>query len=92
MGEDDFDAVVAVHLKGTFVMTRHACAYWREQARRGTVQGEGEVGGGRIINTTSGTGPFGTVGQANGIGAGAAALPRRALWLRQAQWSGSGAR
>jgi NAD(P)-dependent dehydrogenase (short-subunit alcohol dehydrogenase family) len=65
MTEDDFDAVVAVHLKGTFAMTRHACAYWREQARRGTVKGEGEVGGGRIINTTSGTGLFGTVGQAN---------------------------
>jgi NAD(P)-dependent dehydrogenase (short-subunit alcohol dehydrogenase family) len=59
MTEDDFDAVIAVHLKGTFAMTRHACAYWREQAKRG------EGRGGRIINTTSGTGLFGTVGQAN---------------------------
>jgi len=69
MTEDDFDAVIAVHLKGTFAMTRHACAYWREEAKRGTVKGEGEVrklyAGGRIINTTSGTGLFGTVGQAN---------------------------
>jgi NAD(P)-dependent dehydrogenase (short-subunit alcohol dehydrogenase family) len=60
MTEDDFDAVIAVHLKGTFAMTRHACAYWREEAKRG-----GPAPGGRIINTTSGTGLFGTVGQAN---------------------------
>ena len=59
MTEDDFDAVIAVHLKGTFAMTRHACAYWREQAKRGAGRG------GRIINTTSGTGLFGTAGQAN---------------------------
>ncbi len=65
MTEDDFDAVIAVHLKGTFAMTRHACAYWRDEAKRGAVKGKGEVGGGRIINTTSGTGLFGTVGQAN---------------------------
>ncbi len=69
MTEEDFDAVIAVHLKGTFAMTRHACAYWREEAKRGAVQRDGEVrklgAGGRIINTTSGTGLFGTVGQAN---------------------------
>ncbi len=59
MTEDDFDAVIAVHLKGTFAMTRHVCAYWREEAKRGAGRG------GRIINTTSGTGLFGTVGQAN---------------------------
>jgi NAD(P)-dependent dehydrogenase (short-subunit alcohol dehydrogenase family) len=59
MTEDHFDAVIAVHLKGTFAMTRHACAFWREQAKRGTGRG------GRIINTTSGTGLFGTAGQAN---------------------------
>ena len=59
MAEEEFDAVIAVHLKGTFAMTRHACAYWRAEAKRGTGRG------GRIINTTSGTGLFGTVGQAN---------------------------
>lgn len=59
MTEDDFDAVIAVHLKGTFAMMRHACAYWREQAKNGTGHG------GRIINTTSATGLFGTVGQVN---------------------------
>ncbi len=41
MTEDDFDAVIAVHLKGTFAMTRHACAYWREEAKRGTGRGGG---------------------------------------------------
>ena len=59
MTEEDFDSVIAVHLKGTFAMTRHACAYWRDEAKRGAGRG------GRIINTTSGTGLFGTVGQAN---------------------------
>jgi NAD(P)-dependent dehydrogenase (short-subunit alcohol dehydrogenase family) len=59
MTEQDFDVVIAVHLKGTFAMTRHACAYWRECAKLGTGRG------GRIINTTSGTGLFGTAGQAN---------------------------
>ena len=59
MTEDDFDAVIAVHLKGTFSMTRHACSHWRGEAKRGAGRG------GRIINTTSGTGLFGTVGQAN---------------------------
>nr|WP_035927876.1 MULTISPECIES: SDR family NAD(P)-dependent oxidoreductase [Pseudofrankia] len=57
--EADFDAVIAVHLKGSFALTRHACAYWRATAKRG------EPVSGRIINTTSGTGLFGTVGQAN---------------------------
>jgi len=59
MTEEEFDAVVAVHLKGTFALTRHACAYWREASKRG------EEVSGRIINTTSGTGLFGNVGQAN---------------------------
>src|SRR3954468_15509830 len=59
MSEEEFDAVIAVHLKGTFAMTRHACAYWREASKRG------DSVAGRIINTTSGTGLFGNVGQAN---------------------------
>ncbi|SNQ47302.1 putative enzyme [Frankia canadensis] len=59
MDESDFDAVIAVHLKGTFSLTRHAAAYWRAASKRG------ERVAGRIINTTSGTGLFGTVGQAN---------------------------
>ena len=59
MTEADFDSVIAVHLKGTFAVTRHACAYWRAAAKRG------EPVAGRIVNTTSGTGLFGNAGQAN---------------------------
>ncbi|MFI7670785.1 SDR family NAD(P)-dependent oxidoreductase [Nocardia sp. NPDC049526] len=59
MSEEDFDAVIDVHLKGTFVLTRHACAYWREASK------SGKPVSGRIINTTSGTGLFGNVGQGN---------------------------
>jgi NAD(P)-dependent dehydrogenase (short-subunit alcohol dehydrogenase family) len=59
MTEQEFDAVIAVHLKGTFAMTRHACAYWREASKGG------QSLAGRIVNTTSGTGLFGNVGQAN---------------------------
>ncbi|WP_433472311.1 SDR family NAD(P)-dependent oxidoreductase [Spirillospora sp. CA-142024] len=59
MTEAEFDAVIAVHLKGTFGLTRHACAYWREAFKRG------EPIAGRVINTTSGTGLFGQAGQSN---------------------------
>ncbi len=59
MSEDDFDAVIDVHLKGTWSLTRHACGYWREQAKAGNPVT------GRIVSTTSGTGLWGNVGQAN---------------------------
>jgi len=59
MTEDDFDAVIDVHLKGTFTVTRHACTYWREQGK------SGRPVSGRIVNTTSGAGLWGNVGQAN---------------------------
>lgn len=59
MTEDDFAAVIDVHLKGTFTVTRHACGYWREQAKAGAPVS------GRIVNTTSGAGLWGNVGQAN---------------------------
>ena len=59
MTEAEFDDVIAVHLKGTFALTRHACAYWRQVAK------QGRPVAGRVINTTSGTGLFGNVGQAN---------------------------
>ena len=35
MSEDDFDSVMSVHVKGTFVVTRHACAHWRSLAKAG---------------------------------------------------------
>jgi NAD(P)-dependent dehydrogenase (short-subunit alcohol dehydrogenase family) len=59
MTEQEWDAVIAVHLKGHFAPTRHAAAYWREQAKAGH-----EVRG-RVINTSSPSGVFGNVGQAN---------------------------
>ena len=59
MSEADWDAVIHVHLKGHFVPTRHAAAYWREQAKAGkTVKAS-------IINTSSTSGLLGNVGQSN---------------------------
>ncbi|HLX31597.1 MAG TPA: SDR family oxidoreductase [Gaiellaceae bacterium] len=59
MTEDEWDAVIAVHLKGHFAPTRHAAAYWRERSKAG------EEVRGRVINTASPSGVFGNVGQAN---------------------------
>jgi len=56
--EDEWDAVVRVHLKGHFCVARHAAAYWRDRSKAG-----GEVDA-RIINTSSGAGLMGSVGQA----------------------------
>ncbi|HVV30492.1 MAG TPA: SDR family NAD(P)-dependent oxidoreductase [Mycobacteriales bacterium] len=66
MTENDFDAVINVHLKGTFTVTRHACGYWREQAKAGRPVT------GRVVMTTSGAGLWGNVGQANYASAKAA--------------------
>lgn len=59
MVEDEWDAVISVHLKGTFNCTRHAAAYWRERSKAG------EQVSGRIINTSSPSGLYGNVGQSN---------------------------
>jgi NAD(P)-dependent dehydrogenase (short-subunit alcohol dehydrogenase family) len=57
--EEEWDAVIRVHLKGHFAPTRHAVAHWRERAKAGeTVEA-------RIINTSSGAGLMGSVGQGN---------------------------
>ncbi|MFW9875591.1 MAG: SDR family NAD(P)-dependent oxidoreductase [Candidatus Thorarchaeota archaeon] len=61
MTEKEFDDVIAVHLKGTFNMTRHASAYFREQ---GKVNPDLGVFG-RIINTASDAGLLGNMGQSN---------------------------
>jgi NAD(P)-dependent dehydrogenase (short-subunit alcohol dehydrogenase family) len=55
--EEEWDAVMRVHLKGHFAVSRHACAYWRAQSKAG------ETVDGRIINTSSGAGLQGSVGQ-----------------------------
>jgi NAD(P)-dependent dehydrogenase (short-subunit alcohol dehydrogenase family) len=67
MTEDEWDAVIAVHLKGHFGPTRHAAAYWRERSKAG------EDVKARVINTSSPSGVFGNVGQAN-YGAAKAAI------------------
>src|SRR3954462_2690096 len=59
MDPAEWDAVIAVHLRGTFAPTRHAAAYWRERAKAG------EEVDARIINTTSPSGLYGNVGQTN---------------------------
>jgi NAD(P)-dependent dehydrogenase (short-subunit alcohol dehydrogenase family) len=56
--EEEWDAVIRVHMKGHFAPTRHAIAHFRERAKAG------EAVHGRIINTTSGAGLLGSVGQA----------------------------
>jgi NAD(P)-dependent dehydrogenase (short-subunit alcohol dehydrogenase family) len=56
--EEEWDAVIRVHLKGHFCVARHAAAWWRDQAKAGNVPDA------RIINTSSGAGLQGSVGQA----------------------------
>ncbi len=59
MTEEEWDAVINVHLKGTFAPSRWAVAHWREQAKAGNPVS------GRIINTTSVSGIYGNPGQSN---------------------------
>ncbi len=55
--EDEWDAVVRVHLKGHFATLRHAASYWRDEAKAGRARDA------RVINTSSGAGLQGSVGQ-----------------------------
>ncbi|AYG83521.1 Putative short-chain type dehydrogenase/reductase [Streptomyces hundungensis] len=59
LDEDDWDAVMRVHLKGHFLPLKHAAAYWRAEAKAGR-----EVAA-RVVNTSSGAGLLGSVGQGN---------------------------
>ncbi len=59
MSEAEWDAVIRVHLKGTFAPARHAAAMWRDRAKAG------ESVDARLINTTSVSGIYGNVGQSN---------------------------
>jgi NAD(P)-dependent dehydrogenase (short-subunit alcohol dehydrogenase family) len=59
MTEAEWDAVIKVHLKGTFAPSHFAANYWREQSKAGA-----EVDG-RIVNTTSPSGIYGNIGQTN---------------------------
>ena len=60
MTEDEWDAVIQVHLKGTFAPSRHAAAYWRQRSKE-----TGEKVNARIINTSSTSGLYGNIGQTN---------------------------
>jgi NAD(P)-dependent dehydrogenase (short-subunit alcohol dehydrogenase family) len=59
LGESDWDDVIRVHLKGHIATAHHAAVYWRSRAKAG------EDVAGRIINTSSEAGLFGSAGQAN---------------------------
>jgi NAD(P)-dependent dehydrogenase (short-subunit alcohol dehydrogenase family) len=59
MEEHEWEAVIEVHLKGHFAPTRHAAAHWRERSK------SGEDVRARVINTSSPSGVFGNIGQAN---------------------------
>lgn len=75
MTEAEWDAIMAVHLKGHFCISSHAVHYWRGQSK------EGKEVIARIINTTSGAGLQGSVGQSNYAAAKAGIV---ALTLNQA--------
>ncbi|MGN5635513.1 SDR family oxidoreductase [Streptomyces sp. AC154] len=55
--EDDWDAVIRVHLRGHFLPLKHAAAHWRAEAKAGRVPAA------RVVNTSSGAGLLGSVGQ-----------------------------
>jgi len=76
MTEDDFDAVVSTHLKGTFNCTRHAAAVMRE------------AGYGRIVNVTSSAGLRGNFGQTNYAAAKAGIMGMTFVWALELAKSG----
>ncbi|MES5822927.1 SDR family oxidoreductase [Streptomyces sp. RG80] len=59
LDEEDWDAVTRVHLKGHFLPLKHAAAYWRAEAKAGRMPVA------RVVNTSSGAGLLGSVGQGN---------------------------
>ncbi|MFB7634383.1 SDR family oxidoreductase [Streptomyces sp. NPDC056149] len=59
LAEDDWDAVLRVHLKGHFLPLKHAAAHWRAESKAGRTPDA------RVVNTSSGAGLLGSVGQAN---------------------------
>ena len=80
MNEEEWDNVIRVHLKGHFAPARHAIAYWRDQVKNGK-----EITA-RIVNTSSGAGLMGSIGQGNYAAAKAAiallTTQQSAEWVR----------
>jgi NAD(P)-dependent dehydrogenase (short-subunit alcohol dehydrogenase family) len=65
MTDEEWDLVIAVHLRGHFLLTRNAATYWRSKAKEASQNGgDGKVFG-RLVNTSSEAGLVGPVGQAN---------------------------
>lgn len=81
MSDEDWDAVIAVHLRGHFLLTRNAATYWRNKAKAAP-EGSGQVYG-RVINTSSEAGLVGPVGQAN-YGAAKAGITALTLTMARA--------
>lgn len=78
MSVDEWDAIMRVHLRGHFVPARHAIAHWRDRTKTG------EAVDARIINTSSGAGLMGSIGQGNYVAAKAGIA---ALTIQQAaEW------
>ncbi|WP_326545050.1 3-oxoacyl-ACP reductase [Mycolicibacterium sp. ND9-15] len=82
MSDEDWDAVIAVHLRGHFLLTRNAATYWRAKAKENGADGAGQVYG-RVINTSSEAGLVGPVGQAN-YGAAKAGITALTLSMARA--------
>ena len=79
MDEDEWDAVIDVHLKGHFCPSRHAGTYWREKAKSAGADAPGR----RIINTSSEAGLFGNAGQANYAAAKAGIVALTTVFARE---------
>jgi NAD(P)-dependent dehydrogenase (short-subunit alcohol dehydrogenase family) len=79
MSEAEFDAVIAVHLKGHFNCARWASAHWKSEAKKG------EVVPRHIVNTTSGAGLIGNIGQTNYAAAKAGIAAMTRVWSMELQ-------
>jgi len=77
MSEEEFDSVVAVHLKGHFCTARHAAGYWRERSREGIERPRA------IVNTTSGSGLYGMLGQTNYAAAKGGIATMTLVWAQE---------
>jgi 3-oxoacyl-[acyl-carrier protein] reductase len=88
MSDEDWDAVIAVHLRGHFLLTRNAATYWRNKAKAAGTDPSATSGKagqvyGRVINTSSEAGLVGPVGQAN-YGAAKAGITALTLTMARA--------
>jgi NAD(P)-dependent dehydrogenase (short-subunit alcohol dehydrogenase family) len=79
MEPDEWDAVIRVHLRGTFAPSRHAATWWKDQSKAGNSLD------GRIINTSSGSGLYGNPGQSN-YGAAKAGIAAFTIIAAQELW------